>query len=1148
MRLCALFAIFICSSSFAQEASLVRDMDQHVVQDTSSYPRPLGMLGGSFLFAASQGAVGTELFKLVGTTAVLVRDINPGPDDSAPGRPIVVGGIAYFTAKDSLGRELWRTDGTRSGTYRVADLAPGPADAFYDADTMSWSAVIGTTFYFVVNGVLWKSDGTVAGTVEALPAGSNVGSVGTVVAVSAKLYFVADDTTTPASDSLLYKFDTTTPLVPAVKLSRMGGGSVINVSNLVRAGSRVVFSGTDSSYDYEPCYTNGSDQMVCFDLDTEASTGSAPQGFTALPDGTVYFAARSLYGQAWSFRRLDAGATTVTGLGTTVIWGNGAVMAYTVGPSSHSFYVLNDTINGRRLYYVTNSTTSFTQITGVYPKAYPFQLSSDNSTIYFVGTDSDGISNPRVWGAGVSGFALVPSIAAPENLFGAAGVFSCATSGSNGTELYFRSYPTDAVVDVAPPYLQTPDAITEIVVSGDVAYLSAVDGPNAHLWISDGTPLGTNPHPGGTYDASTLTDPASLTAWQGGVAFVSGSSVYWAGPSALERVYQGSAGNVTLNVAQGALLIGEYGSGGPVTYRRHTSPTDAGQSLGAYGGSNPWGDPSSEVTCGATLCYLSVTGWGPNFTRLYVFDGSAISGPAVDSSASSNPYRGVVFGNRFLYRGDDGEPWIADGMGNTRVKDVNPVTGSSPSKMTVAGGRVFFTADDGDHGTELWITDGTSAGTRLVADASPGSPSSVQDSFIALGDLLFFVSTTASAGGELWRSDGTTVEMVVDLAPGAEASAPTGLLPLPDLGLLMFAGYTPANGVELWQTDGASTVRVSDIVQNEGSSSPRLLTPMADRLLFVATDGQAGFALWQRAHSPDVSVAFESPPSSGFVLADAEYALRVTNNGPSTAAAVALSLTAATGVVAAAAATGCTANGATLGCAFGDLPSGGSVVVSYTLKVAADANVAQQAVVATSSLDRDDRNNAATVSTTFARSSDREIAFVEDPPKTVGLNAEVILHLRAKNLGATPDTNVKVTGPAVSSAMQLASSDSRCSAQTGAFVCELGALGVGIETDFYFRVAAPSEQLVDVQFVVSGDNPDPAPSNDKVSLKMQFANLEDAPAALDTSSVANEKQGCSCGQEGEPDGAWLLVLAAFFVLRRWRVSKPADRVTGLEQE
>ena len=43
----------------------------------------------------------------------------------------------------------------------------------------------------------------------------------------------------------------------------------------------------------------------------------------------------------------------------------------------------------------------------------------------------------------------------------------------------------------------------------------------------------------------------------------------------------------------------------------------------------------------------------------------------------------------------------------------------SPADLVEVNGRAFFAANDGIHGTELWVSDGTATGTRLVKDIRP---------------------------------------------------------------------------------------------------------------------------------------------------------------------------------------------------------------------------------------------------------------------------------------------------------------------------------------------------------------------------------------------------------------------------------------------
>ena len=74
---------------------------------------------------------------------------------------------------------------------------------------------------------------------------------------------------------------------------------------------------------------------------------------------------------------------------------------------------------------------------------------------------------------------------------------------------------------------------------------------------------------------------------------------------------------------------------------------------------------------------------------------------------------------------------------------------SSPFRMAVLGSRLYFRANDGVVGSELWSTDGTASGTSLVADIRTGSASSSPKNFVAVGSQLFFLASDGTHGVEL---------------------------------------------------------------------------------------------------------------------------------------------------------------------------------------------------------------------------------------------------------------------------------------------------------------------------------------------------------------------------------------------------------------
>lgn len=160
--------------------------------------------------------------------------------------------------------------------------------------------------------------------------------------------------------------------------------------------------------------------------------------------------------------------------------------------------------------------------------------------------------------------------------------------------------------------------------------------------------------------------------------------------------------------------------------------------------------------------------------------------------------------------------------------------------------KLFFRADDGVHGSELWASDGTEAGTTMVSDILPGPGASAPQHLTDVRGRLFFTARTDATGTELWKSDGTEAgtQLVADVAPGSMDSAIGHLTPVG--GRLFFTADNGDTGLELWKSDGtaAGTQLVKDInddlVPTSGitaPSSPASLTNVNGTLFFTADDG-----------------------------------------------------------------------------------------------------------------------------------------------------------------------------------------------------------------------------------------------------------------------------------------------------------------------
>jgi ELWxxDGT repeat protein len=233
----------------------------------------------------------------------------------------------------------------------------------------------------------------------------------------------------------------------------------------------------------------------------------------------------------------------------------------------------------------------------------------------------------------------------------------------------------------------------------------------------------------------------------------------------------------------------------------------------------------------------------------------------------SHPDSMVAMGKSVYFAADDGkhgvELWKSDGSakGTELVKDSNTTPGNSNpnddsainksaevEKLYVSGKTLYFSANDGQKGVELWKTDGTEAGTVLVKDINPSSASRASDiaNLVAVGRTLYFSANDGANGLELWKTDGTEAgtTLVEDINPGSADSDPDQLTAFH--GVLLFTANDGVHGSEPWGSDGteAGTTMLRDLEPGAFGSGPGSFTTSGKFLYFSASNPSAGEELW----------------------------------------------------------------------------------------------------------------------------------------------------------------------------------------------------------------------------------------------------------------------------------------------------------------
>lgn len=164
--------------------------------------------------------------------------------------------------------------------------------------------------------------------------------------------------------------------------------------------------------------------------------------------------------------------------------------------------------------------------------------------------------------------------------------------------------------------------------------------------------------------------------------------------------------------------------------------------------------------------------------------------------------------------------------------------GSDPAKLTVAGDYLYFTADDGIHGRELWMLDRNETAS-LVYDLVAGPADGVSDQLHNAGGTLYFFSLD----GRLWATEGETLTTRRVHGGMLEPAATAALNDT-----FIFAAADSTHGLELWASRGTpeSTHRIREGIPGAPDSLSRSSSDL------VAFDGHVYFAMHDDEIGPTV--------------------------------------------------------------------------------------------------------------------------------------------------------------------------------------------------------------------------------------------------------------------------------------------------------
>jgi ELWxxDGT repeat protein len=234
---------------------------------------------------------------------------------------------------------------------------------------------------------------------------------------------------------------------------------------------------------------------------------------------------------------------------------------------------------------------------------------------------------------------------------------------------------------------------------------------------------------------------------------------------------------------------------------------------------------------------------------------TSAAGLEIDFSTIAAHHGAVVYAADG-FNGAGVEPWLTGETGASgMIADIHPGPASSfPHEFQSVSGSLLFAADDGVHGTELWIDIGTTQ--WMVMDINPGAGGSFPQILATADEETYFTADDGVTGRELWwYIMGPQAFLVSDLNPGPADSAITSgaFLNRRDASgyrTFLFNGTNGTTGKALWATSSQDEPVQLTFNRPDGGGHPEYLTNVGDTVYFSAYEIGTGRDLWRSDGTP----------------------------------------------------------------------------------------------------------------------------------------------------------------------------------------------------------------------------------------------------------------------------------------------------------